>query len=82
MTKRRVCRDCDEEFVWTPDKPGFINQCADCATDVPKLGGVMNWEHKTAPAIQVVPMTLAKAVSAAHRRVGMGVIRAIVEVKH
>ena len=31
------CRDCGVEFQIHKDKPGYINQCADCATDVPKL---------------------------------------------
>jgi hypothetical protein len=30
-----ICRDCNEEFVATPGKPGFINQCEDCASDTP-----------------------------------------------
>ena len=31
------CRDCGVEFKTHKDKPGYINQCADCATDVQKL---------------------------------------------
>ncbi len=30
-----ICRDCNEEFQLTPGKPGFINQCEECATDTP-----------------------------------------------
>lgn len=30
-----ICRDCQQEFALTPNKPGFINQCEECATDIP-----------------------------------------------
>jgi len=53
------CRDCHVEFVPYHGKPGYINQCEDCATDVPKLGGNMIWDHKTAPYIEVKPMAEA-----------------------
>ena len=26
-----LCRDCGEEFVWYPGKPGYRNQCEPCA---------------------------------------------------
>lgn len=29
-----ICRDCKEPFVSRPNKPGYINQCEDCAEDV------------------------------------------------
>lgn len=31
-----TCRDCQIEFTPVPGKPGFINQCEDCATDIPR----------------------------------------------
>ena len=31
-----ICRDCRQEFTVTSNKPGFINQCEECATDVPQ----------------------------------------------
>lgn len=43
MSRVFVCRDCGRDF--NPDgynnKPGFINQCGDCANDVPKYVGRM-----------------------------------------
>lgn len=30
-----TCRDCQTDFIPTPGKPGFINQCEDCAIDIP-----------------------------------------------
>jgi len=29
-----ICRDCKQTFITAPNKPGYINQCWDCATDV------------------------------------------------
>lgn len=29
-----ICRDCGHDFCPAPNKPGYINQCWDCATDV------------------------------------------------
>ncbi len=31
------CRHCKEEFTATADKPGFIDECADCAVDIPRV---------------------------------------------
>lgn len=30
-----TCKDCGTYFSPSPKKPGFINQCEDCAEDVP-----------------------------------------------
>ena len=30
-----ICKDCGTQFTPSPKKPGFINQCEDCAYDVP-----------------------------------------------
>lgn len=29
-----ICRDCSQDFTPVPNKPGYINQCWDCAVDV------------------------------------------------
>lgn len=29
-----ICRDCKQAFITAPNKPGYINQCWDCAADV------------------------------------------------
>jgi len=34
-----ICRDCGLEFEIKHTKKGFINQCDDCATDVPLYMG-------------------------------------------
>lgn len=72
-----VCRDCGEEFRSTPGKPGYINQCRNCAVDVPLVGGNMIYEHKTAPYIEIKPSVDAKAFAKASRRFGFGVTVAI-----
>lgn len=78
----RTCRNCGEEFIARPGKPGFINQCEDCAHDVPLLGGNMIWDHKTAPSLVIRPLADAQFISKLQKRVGTGVIRSIVSVKH
>lgn len=35
MANLTKCRDCGELFAYYHGKPGYINQCLDCATDVP-----------------------------------------------
>jgi predicted nucleic acid-binding Zn-ribbon protein len=32
---RRECIKCGEEFVLYNGKPGLINECVDCASDIP-----------------------------------------------
>ena len=82
------CRDCGDEFDMFPNKPGFINQCSDCASrmhamgdDVEKLGGNMVYSHKTAPEIEIKPMAQALIFAKKQRRLGHGVIGCIVESK-
>lgn len=29
-----ICRDCNQTFTTAPNKPGYVNQCWDCAVDV------------------------------------------------
>jgi len=69
--KKIKCRDCGEEFRFTKNKPGYVNQCEDCATDVERVGGNMIWSHKTAPEIEIKPMEQAKAFAKATKRFGI-----------
>ena len=62
------CRDCGRNFQPFHGKPGFINQCEECATDVPLIGGNMIWEHKTAPGIEIKPLVEAQVFARAQRR--------------
>lgn len=75
------CRDCGNEFTPRPNKPGFINQCEDCATDVPLLGGNVIYEHKTAGYIEIKSMAKAVEFNKVSKRHGHGVISSIVESK-
>lgn len=36
----RVCVKCGEPYVLTSNKPGYINECADCGADDVALVGV------------------------------------------
>lgn len=76
-----TCRDCGEDFIPTPGKPGYVNQCIRCASDVPKLGGFMHWIHKTAPEIEVMPMSKARQMWSQTRRFGAGVTKSITQSK-
>jgi hypothetical protein len=76
-----ICRDCKEEFSPRPNKPGFINQCESCATDVPLLGGNMIWDHKTAPYIEIKSMVKAKSFAAMTKRFGVGVTQCLTQSK-
>jgi len=40
MTKR--CAHCGADFVLTPDKPGKIYECWDCAEDVPRINAAQS----------------------------------------
>lgn len=79
----RVCRDCGDEFelVVGAPKPGFVDQCPGCATEVPLLGGNMIWSHKTAPEIEVKTLVEARAFARLQKRLGAGVSRSLVESK-
>ena len=53
MDKVTVCRHCEYEFISSPNKPGKINECPDCADDVDKYTGNMIYDHKTGADIQI-----------------------------
>ncbi len=38
--KMRVCVKCSEAYVLTSNKPGYINECADCGADDVALNSV------------------------------------------
>lgn len=48
-----ICIHCESDFEPTPDKPGKINECEDCAEDVHKYTGNMIYDHKTGATLQV-----------------------------
>lgn len=76
-----ICRTCGEEFISYPNKPGYINQCTDCAEDVPKLGGNMIWEHKTAPYIEIKSLQEAKRFAKLNKRNCCGPLSSIIVPK-
>ena len=50
----RICKCCDDEYTLTPDKPGAIDVCKDCADEpVEKYTGNMIYDHKTGCSIQI-----------------------------
>jgi len=77
----RICQKCGADFVLRPGKPGLINQCPDCATDIAKVGGNMIWSHKTAPELEIKSMVEAKIFARATNRFGAGPLRAITQSK-
>jgi hypothetical protein len=79
--EKSICRDCNQEFHPYPGKPGYIDQCEDCQRDVPKVGGNMIWDHKTAPYIEVKSMKQAKQFANLQKRFGHGVTKSICESK-
>lgn len=78
---KMICRDCTAEFEMTFNKPGFINQCVDCADDVELLGGNMVWHHKTAPELEIKSFAEAKRFASKTKRFGFGVTSCIVASK-
>ena len=76
-----ICRTCGEEFNTYPGKPGFVDQCEDCANDTPKVGGNMIWNHKTAPYIEIKSMKEAVRFAKSQQRFGAGVTKCITESK-
>ena len=85
MKKKLICRDCNKEFVEKlPGTPGFRNQCPTCSLSQPEpepIGGNMIWDHKTAPYIELKPMSQAKVFAAQTKRFGAGVTACLVESK-
>lgn len=67
-----VCRDCGKEFFEKPSgSRGYRNQCTACAIDQQEpepTGGNMVWDHKTAPYIELKPMSRAQAFNAMANR--------------
>ena len=52
--QQRTCRKCSKDFTLLPNKPGNINDCAECAgEDVPLLMAKVSWENKHTPIIEV-----------------------------
>jgi hypothetical protein len=75
--KKRKCRDCREWFTPTPNKPGYVNQCANCATDVEKVMAEVSWENKHTPIINVTTRKKAVKFNNSTKRFGAGVTKAI-----
>lgn len=75
------CRDCGSPFALFPGKPGYVDQCENCARDVPLLGGNMIWTHKTAPSIEIKPMDQAVLFAKKQKRFGAGPLRSISQSK-
>lgn len=72
-----TCKNCKTDFTPYPGKPGYINQCTECATDVPLLGGNMIYTHKTAPELEIKPLAKAKVFASMQERFGIGVLKCI-----
>jgi hypothetical protein len=77
----KTCRNCNEEFDPYPGKPGYIDQCEDCAKDIPLLGGNMVWSHKTAPELEIKSMAQARSFARKTKRYGAGVTMCLTESK-
>lgn len=73
------CIHCDAIIIERRDKPGFVNECEDCAVDVPRVGGNMIFLHKTGPYIEIKPMEQARRFASKTRRFGAGVTASIVQ---
>ena len=62
----RICVKCNEEYKLYRGKPGFINECGECGLSseegMTKLGGIMEYSHKTAPTIKIVALKDAKEI--------------------
>ena len=80
-----TCRDCGKEFIEDPNKTqGYRNQCPECSltqVEPERIGGNMIWDHKTAPYIELKPLSKAKAFAAKTKRFGAGVTTSLVEPK-
>ena len=82
MPHNRTCSNCNEAFILKPDKPGNINHCPDCSFEpFERLGGNMTWHHKTAPELQIRPLSQAQYLAKQQKRVGTGVTQCLVERK-
>jgi hypothetical protein len=54
MADKRKCRVCGTEFVLFPDKPGNINDCLNCAVDVPRKAAKVAWSGKHFMEMEIV----------------------------
>lgn len=80
---KRECIKCGEEFVLTPNKPGKINECQDCARDMTiRYVACVAFDGKTHGKIEITKDTqYATAFNKAQQRRGYGVVGGMVERK-
>lgn len=75
MTK--VCKVCEEEFVFLRGKPGYVDTCPLCSKgDVPLVKAEVSWENKHTPIVRVTDAHTADRFNAELRRGRGGLIRA------
>jgi hypothetical protein len=71
MSQVKVCRTCGEEFTWRPGSPGYVDQCKECAEDVPLLKAEVSWENKHTPIVRVTDAHTADVFNAKMKRSGV-----------
>lgn len=78
----KICRECESEFILTPNKPGKIFHCPACSSEtVERLGGNMVFLHKTASTIEIKPASRAIQFAEMTKRFGAGVTKCITTSK-
>jgi hypothetical protein len=79
----RKCSKCKKDYLLTLDKPGLIHHCPKCSTErVERLGGNMIYSHKTAPDIEIKPISRAVEFASKQRRFGAGVTCCLTQSKN
>ena len=78
----RNCSKCKAEYVLKLDKPGLIHHCPKCSVEkVERLGGNMIYSHKTAPDLEIKPISKAVEFAGKQRRFGAGVTCCLTQSK-
>ncbi len=80
---KRICKheECQREYNTHDKKFGMIDECNTCGrngsdAETPRLGGVMNYEHKTAGVLQVMSLEDAQSIRRKTDRTGgQGIIK-------
>jgi hypothetical protein len=80
----RICRQCGREFTLSPTKPGNINDCANCAVDVPLLMAKVAYPSKNSSLVEIeitADRKAALAFNGAQKRRGAGPLSSIVAAR-
>lgn len=80
-SKIKKCKHCGEEYNIRFKTVGYIDECNKCAEELgsdkntPRLGGILEFSHKTAPVLKIMSLEDAQTIKRkTDRKGGSGII--------